>query len=64
MLSSIFFLIAGCANPQTISMEREPVETQGLLDGEANHIQVSSHKILSIFIYTIAYDDQQPTIKF
>ncbi|XP_022731225.1 protein TRM32-like [Durio zibethinus] len=29
-----------CANPQTISMEREPVGTQGLLDGEAGHIQV------------------------
>ncbi|KAG8495011.1 hypothetical protein CXB51_012678 [Gossypium anomalum] len=29
-----------CANPQTISMEREPVESQRLLDGEAEQIQV------------------------
>ncbi|EOY33711.1 hypothetical protein SCA6_010387 [Theobroma cacao] len=29
-----------CANPQTISMEREPGETQGLLGGEAGQIQV------------------------
>ncbi|XVE79582.1 hypothetical protein DITRI_Ditri14bG0070200 [Diplodiscus trichospermus] len=29
-----------CVNPQTISMEREPRETQGLLDVEEGHIQV------------------------
>ncbi|GMI81783.1 TON1 Recruiting Motif 32 [Hibiscus trionum] len=29
-----------CANPQTISMEREPVESQRLLDAEAETIQV------------------------
>ena len=39
-------------------MEREPVETQGLLDGEADHIQVSW-----CAPQTTAYNDQQPTIK-
>ncbi|XP_039009739.1 protein TRM32-like [Hibiscus syriacus] len=29
-----------CANPQTLSMEREPVESQRLLDAEAEQIQV------------------------
>ncbi|XWS28838.1 hypothetical protein CRYUN_Cryun25bG0106000 [Craigia yunnanensis] len=29
-----------CANPQTISMEREPGEIQGLLDADEGHIQV------------------------
>ncbi|OMO67772.1 hypothetical protein CCACVL1_20333 [Corchorus capsularis] len=29
-----------CANPQTLSMEREPGESQGLLHGEAGQIQV------------------------
>ncbi|XVF20056.1 hypothetical protein REPUB_Repub11eG0165300 [Reevesia pubescens] len=33
-------VISCCANPQTISMEQEPVETQELLDGEEGHIQV------------------------
>ncbi|KAK8641463.1 hypothetical protein V6N13_010867 [Hibiscus sabdariffa] len=28
-----------CSNPQTISMEREPVESQRLLDAEAEQIQ-------------------------
>ena len=44
-------------------MERELGETQGLLDGEKGHIQVSWQKV-SIFIYTITCDDQQPNIKF
>ncbi|KAK8550891.1 hypothetical protein V6N12_039574 [Hibiscus sabdariffa] len=30
---------AGCSNPQPISMEREPVESQRLLDSEAEQIQ-------------------------